>query len=716
MAALKSKRGWEALLAGQGRVVLESRAIPAFLPHQRWFAGKSRAIKSTRLIDLSQAGELAEGIRLTLIEVVFEMGNSETYFLPLGLLSGPEAEQVERDSPKRVIGRIEGAGLVYDALADPDLAASLLRNIGEGRSIKMGSGLIEGFPTSAYPAARGPTKTPLKVVGGSFEQSNSALIYGDRLILKVFRRLESGINPDFEIGKFLSEKTSFDRMPKTAGALLYKQSGSEPLMLGILQGLVPNQGTGWEHALEALQSYYATASRALPELMSEEAEAPSLLAATPLKIPEAIRTAIGPYLEAASTLGKRTAEMHLALASDPDEPDFAPEPITTQNLEALAEEIREQINAALKALEASLPKLPESTAKQARYVLDHASSLMKSVDLLASLNLDATKIRCHGDYHLGQVLRSKQDFIILDFEGEPAKSLIQRRGKQSPIKDVVGMIRSFDYAAFAALFASTKEDAKSFERLTPWATSWRSWVSAAFLDAYLRTARGASFLPINPDHLANLLTALTLDKALYELLYELNNRPDWVRIPLQGIASLMEVAPTYDYPSILGDLDLHLLGEGTHDRSFEKLGAHLVEHSGVAGVHFAVWAPNAREVSVIGDFNAWNATEHPMIAPRGFGGMGEIHPGPQVGRDVQIRNCLQCRKLSRCQGRSLCLRLRDSPANRFRRRRLECLFVERSLLDGPSQASSRRWQGDINLRDSPGLLDARSQWPVAHLS
>jgi len=626
MSVVKSKRGWDALLEGEARRRLEGEALPPFLKRQRWFAGKARSVASVRIVDASAAGELPESTRLTLLEVRFESGQPETYFLPLGLAEGPDADRLERDSPGRVVARSEGIGLVYDALSEPAVCTILLDAIAAGRSLRAGSGSIRAFRTSAFGAARGSTDEALPVAGGSYEQSNSAVIFGDHLILKVFRRLEPGINPDFEIGRFLSEKTAFDRIPRTAGALAYepKGAGAEPMMLGILQGFVRNQGSGWEHALHELKGYYEEASRRVGP-PPDDSEGHPLLELAGLEVPVEARKAIGGYLKAAATLGRRTAELHLALASDPRDPAFRPEPMTAADLKALGGAIRRQVEAALRALGDGLEKLPEATAAQARRVLEGAPGLLIAVDAIASMDVRASRIRVHGDYHLGQVLRADDDFVILDFEGEPAKPLAERVAKLSPLKDVVGMIRSFDYAAFAALFAFAGDRPEAFDRLVPWAKSWRTWASASFLREYLAAAKGAPFLPADPEQMARLLDALTLDKALYELLYELNNRPDWVRIPLQGIAALIDPAPAAPAPTppetpepasiaptTLTDFDLHLLAEGTHDRAYDKLGAHLDEQGGVAGVRFAVWAPNAREVSAIGEFNGWDRKAHPM--------------------------------------------------------------------------------------------------------
>jgi 1,4-alpha-glucan branching enzyme len=623
-------RVWDSLLEGETRSLLENDALPAFLAKQRWFAAKSRTLKSTRFLDWTVGSELPETSCLTLVEVAFDSGRPDTYLLPLGLATGAEADRLEREAPKRVLRRFEGFGVVYDSLGEPDLCLALLDSIENSRSIPAGSGTIKAFPTSAFAEARGPAGIALSVASGKFEQSNSAVLYGDRLILKFFRRLDRGINPDFEIGRFLSEKTKFDRIPKTVGAILHEQSDSEPLMLGILQGLVPNQGSGWDHALQELKAYFekVESQQAPPDLEAFEGRPPLELAG--VAIPDEARQAIGRYLNDAATLGRRTAELHLALASDPTDPAFAPELISSVDLEHLAEEIRQQVENSLDVLRSTIEKLPEAIRGQALLVIDQTPDSLERLETLPGLKLDATKIRVHGDYHLGQVLRTDDDFVILDFEGEPARPLRERVQKVSPMKDVVGMIRSFDYAAFAALFSFAGDRSDRFERLEPWAKSWRTWVSSTFLNAYLDTAKAASFLPRDPSHLARLLNAFLVEKALYELQYELNNRPDWVRIPLQGIAALLGPVAPPD-PEAFGDLDLYLINEGTYERSYEKLGAHPASRGDVLGCRFAVWAPNARQVSVIGEFNGWKDGANRM-RPRGTSGVWErfvegVEPG-----------------------------------------------------------------------------------------
>jgi 1,4-alpha-glucan branching enzyme len=638
MAAVSTRTKIDAILEGESRRVLETEALPAFLQRQRWFAGKARSIKAVRFLDWTTGRDLPEGSALSILQVEYGSGQPDTYLLPIGVIEGTEADRLEREQPGRVIARLPKIGLVYDALADPEFGEALLAAIAGSRTIPAGSGTVQALTTSAFASARGPIEKRLPVAGGSFEQSNSAILFGDRLIMKIFRRLDLGINPDFEIGRFLSEKTSFDRIPQTAGAILYERPGSEPMMLGILQGLVENQGSGWDHALRELVTYYETNQATDPISF----EGRPLLELIDEQVPEAIRRSIGAYLDDAATLGQRTAEMHLALASQGDIPAFKPEPFTKQDVDRLAAEVTKQLERTITGLAMSSwgVSVPSAIRDRASLVKDRFVGLLSRIEALKGTTIDATRIRVHGDYHLGQVLRTDQDFVILDFEGEPAKPLSERLGKVSPLKDVVGMIRSFDYAAFAALFRFAGDDAKVFERLSPLARSWRTWVSASFLKAYLSTARQASFLPRDRKHIALLLDVLTLDKTLYELLYELNNRPDWVKIPLQGIEALLEptARPSNSY---LTDVDIYLMAEGTHYRSYDKLGAHLAEQYGVPGCHFAVWAPNALKVSVIGDFNAWKVGSTPLQL-QGTSGIWEGF-APLVGVGMSYKYAIESR-------------------------------------------------------------------------
>jgi maltose alpha-D-glucosyltransferase/alpha-amylase len=296
---------------------------------------------------------------------------------------------------------------------------------------------------------------------------------------------------------------------------------------------VPNQGDGWSHALAALRGYYERVAGAASIAPEPRSPAESAGMAPPANVSEAI----GDYLIAAATLGRRTAEMHLALASGTD-PDFSPEPLTPADMDRVSREILRQGRQALAALAENLDRLPAGV-RDAERLLHIGRSSVESLAASNSAPPAAVKTRIHGDYHLGQVLWVGGDYMILDFEGEPTRSVEERRQKFSPIRDVAGMLRSYHYAAYAGLFDFTHNRPQDLTRLAPWADLWQQWVSAAFLREYLAAAGDAPFLPRDPDEFAGLLDRFTLAKAFYELNYELNNRPDWVRIPLGGVLSLL---------------------------------------------------------------------------------------------------------------------------------------------------------------------------------
>jgi maltose alpha-D-glucosyltransferase/alpha-amylase len=377
-----------------------------------------------------------------------------------------------------------------------------------------------------------------KWVRGSGDQSNSVAFVNDKYALKMFRRIEPGPNPEFEIGNYLFAH-GFTRIPTLAGALLYERPGLEPGTLAVLQAAVKHQGSGWEFTIDELRRYYErVVARVRRSGGSESSEFPSALQAPPaLDAPPPFFAALENwYLASMATLGRRTADLHLTLGQA-TEPAFAPEPLAATTLQGTADRMHVHANTVLDLLQSRLADLGDTARPQAETVLASRSILLSQLDALRHLQHGGMQTRVHGDYHLGQVLRTDDDFVLLDFEGEPARTLEERRSKQSPLKDVAGMMRSFSYAAYAALFAFTVHTPDDYRLLEPWADAWQHWSSQAFLTSYKATLGNSSLVP-SPSNFDVLLRALMLEKALYELRYELNNRPEWVRIPLTGIVKL----------------------------------------------------------------------------------------------------------------------------------------------------------------------------------
>ncbi len=335
------------------------------------------------------------------------------------------------------------------------------------------------------------------------------------------------MNPEFELPAHFARR-GFTRVPPLAGGVFHHRRGVEPGTLAVVQGVVSHQGSGWDFTIDDLRRYYeAVAAHA----RSAEAplEAPLLRSVPPAFLAATERS----YLASAQLLGRRTAEMHLALA-DPNDPAFAPEPFGAEAREAAYREMTALAERVAELLASKRDVIPDVLQPPVEAVLDAGPALLERLDAIRGEAAAGMRIRIHGDYHLGQVLRTEEDFVILDFEGEPARSLAERRQKQPPLKDVAGMLRSFSYAAYAALFTQTLNAADDYALLAPWADAWQHWVGQAFLASY-RSTVGADLGVQDSEEFDRLLGAFILEKALYELRYELNNRPGWLGIPIVGI-------------------------------------------------------------------------------------------------------------------------------------------------------------------------------------
>jgi maltose alpha-D-glucosyltransferase / alpha-amylase len=530
-------QGIEGLLVGPGLELLQQLLI-TYLPHQRWFGTKSRTIKTIAVLDSVQL----PGINAVLVflQLTYDDDSTSVYQLALTITTGEAAETIRASDPASIVATVttsDGPAILHDAVAREDARQAILNLIEANGELSTRNGVLVGHSSDAFAEIRGTGPLPART--GSAEQSNTSILYDAKLIMKLFRRLQPGENPDTEIGRFLTQAAHFPRIAPFLGDITLKSKDTGPITIAMLQGLVENEGDGWQWTLDELSRYYDSVATlpspqdlGPPPTLSSENEASSLA-----------REHAALYLDAAALLGRRTAEMHIALATPTHNPDFLAESFTTADLVADADRIAAQLTLTLGALKRSMSHLTETTADNAALVLSRRIELFARAHAIAGATpADAgQRIRIHGDYHLGQVLRSRGDFVILDFEGEPARSLTARRAKQSPIKDVAGMLRSFSYAAYAALNAFAQRRPDDAKNLAPWATLWQNAVSTEFLRAYQSTinATDPTLVP-RADQSQLLLNAYLLEKSLYELLYEVDNRPTWVRIPLAGILALSQ--------------------------------------------------------------------------------------------------------------------------------------------------------------------------------
>jgi maltose alpha-D-glucosyltransferase / alpha-amylase len=366
------------------------------------------------------------------------------------------------------------------------------------------------------------------------EQSNSSIIYGEQIYLKLFRKLDEGLNPDLEVTKQLSERCGFSHVPNYLGDMQYVARGQDPAALAMAQAFTSNEQEGWTQTLAAVDRFFdrVLGDPTLPE--------PPKLGVWD-QIPEQLLTVIeGVHLETVRLLGQRTAEMHLALAADGDSPDFRPEPFTLQHQRSVYQSIRSESKVTMALLARNLNTLDEYPRALADQILSISDKLMSSHEYLLHDTIHVHKIRVHGDYHLGQILFTGKDYVILDFEGEPARPLGERRLKRSAMVDVAGMLRSFHYAAHYSLFESRTVRPEDRQSLGAFADLWATRAGQVFLGAYLEAAANAVFVPFDRGDLRALLRSFSIMKAMYELRYELNNRPKWAAIPLRGLLQVME--------------------------------------------------------------------------------------------------------------------------------------------------------------------------------
>jgi maltose alpha-D-glucosyltransferase/alpha-amylase len=547
---------WSDLLGGQGLGLVE-QLLPEYLQRQRWFGGKSRTINSARILSWAELPGIPAA--LTFVEVNYAEGVPDVYQLPLSLTSGQELEAIRATAPAAVLASLttsDGPVILHDAVYREDFQKALLQVIESGTEVNVLKAVganphervLKGQKSSGFDAIRETGLLPARV--GSAEQSNTSIHYDNKAILKLFRRIQPGRNPDTEIGRFLTEVAQFPRIAPFLGDISEESlTDPEPTTLAMLQGLVENEGDGWQFTLDELYRFFESV---LTSPMPVDLGAtPSFLDAPSEDLISAeAREHAGFYLEAAALLGRRTAEMHLALAIPTENPAFAAEQLSAADLEVDATRIREQIAKSLDALKRNFTGLSDE------YTIESAALLLARRRELFGRALAITRpfddedsesrvqkgsglrIRIHGDYHLGQVLRARGDYVILDFEGEPARSVMERRAKQSPLRDVAGMLRSFSYAVHSALDYFTQRHPGAQRILESWGKLWQNAVSTEFLNAWRSAAAGNPHLIPQPKQADRLLSAYLLEKAMYELSYELNNRPAWVRIPLAGIFAL----------------------------------------------------------------------------------------------------------------------------------------------------------------------------------
>lgn len=535
---------------------LES-AAPAYLRRQRWFGSKSREISRVSLRDYAVLSERPCFYVLTVIQASYEDSSSETFYLPLVLGLEASIEPASGIGPNDILAVLDsdsGPALIYDALADRAFCKEFLRLIAEVHRVSAEDGAFE-FSRVASVGERYlqlPADATTSVRRVTTEQSNSSVIYGIAdhavLIMKCFRKIESGVNPDLEISHFLTTKTGFGNVPLLAGYTVYRGRDGFMGPVVILQTFVASTGNCWDYTIRHVKGYYEQAFRQRNtyfHLTGEADNVPSQRLLEENRLWQATRQFAGGYAGEIAKLGQITADLHLALVSDRSDPCFCPEPITPLDVEGWMATMRDHLRRGMDTIRRRIDQYPQPIQEDLANILSKEHTYAEKINDLCLLSDGGVeKARHHGDYHLGQVLKTDGEFVILDFEGEPARPLSERRAKVSPLKDVAGMLRSFSYAAYAGLLDAAGWSFKTMEEMEPWAAAWHALVSRSFLEGYLDriSSGGARLLPDSMDATHKVLSVYQLDKAIYELSYEINNRPEWLPIPVKGMSRLLEEA------------------------------------------------------------------------------------------------------------------------------------------------------------------------------
>ncbi len=529
---------WKKFVGGREVKKLE-KALPSYLKRCKWFAGQSKIIQSIEVVENIPINHSA----VLLAKIHYTEGLSETYQIPISFIQSSEGiEEVEEimDQMEGLIAflRTESvSGYIIDGVHYEKFRKDLFSLASQGKSVKgrEGKGELVNHLSPEFGKFKKVKGLPDESRLSESQKSNTPILFEDKFFLKLFRRIDEGVNPDLEVGTFLTEKAGFKHSPSFLGSIEYR-TDSTRLVLGILQGYVPHEGDAWEHMVDAVRQYFEQVLSRITEITPQFPY--SLLEVSISTVPPLMHDLIGGvYLEMAHLLGKRTGEMHAALTSS-NESDFSPESFSKLYQRSLYQSMRGLVRRTTEFLSKNVKELPQEVRLDAEEFFPLEPEILDRMGDVLAKKFSAKKIRIHGDYHLGQVLYTGDDFVIFDFEGEPIRALSERRLKHSSLKDVAGMIRSFHYAAYTALYQYMRwEDVPT---LKEWADLWYYYMSGIFLSSYVETVRGISLLPENEEDLSTLLRVFLLEKAIYEINYELINRPDWVIIPLKGIKFILE--------------------------------------------------------------------------------------------------------------------------------------------------------------------------------
>lgn len=534
---LTTKKDWDHLFEDEKLVErFCTDVFPNYMKNKRWFAGKGaqKAFFTLEFLLDFYVGE--RKMYLSIVEVVFTNSITHRYFIPLDFHKG-DPEIVENEAiitPLKVQNEV---GLLTDALYSQAFRNQLFYNIYDEASLEPGIGVLQ-FQRGKVMAHQSKEGVHSELLNA--DQSNTTIVYNGEFYFKIYRRLFREINPDFELTFFLSERTSFSNSPVFAGSLTWRRKNLPDISIGLMQQKIEHQTDGWPYMLNKMKGFFDTLEE--EDVNLEQLHSPSIYKPTKhANLPENMLYLLGDeLLNAVEKLAIRTAEMHVALASGKMERSFVPVNFNADYSVWLKNRLNIQFDNRYLLVEQNLQKLSGLALQYAERFLEQKNRIKNYILDFDEIELISQRIRIHGDYHLGQVLIGNEDFYVIDFEGEPESTIRDRKVKQPPLKDVAGMIRSFHYAIYSIIFNQSKNSKFSQEELFKFGEHAYNCVGSIFLNQYMEKAMDNSLNIGYIKEIDYLLKYHLLEKAIYELGYELNARPDWAIIPLKGVIDLLE--------------------------------------------------------------------------------------------------------------------------------------------------------------------------------
>jgi maltose alpha-D-glucosyltransferase/alpha-amylase len=536
---------WDRVFQGRSLAIL-LRRLPAYLKTRRWFQGKDRPVRTMEVLDAIPIPDTTAQVILGQVE--YTEGDPETYVLPGSIAVGEASEEVKATLSDVSVAQLHAEdgtrGVLYSAIWDPAFCNALFSAVLRRRRFRGRVGELVGSHNRAFRAAWGESHPDLGSVVSKAEQSNTSITYGNRFILKLYRRVEPGPNPEIEIGTFLTDR-SFPYSAPLTGAIEYRSNGDVTAVAALHAFVQDQQGDAWHYTVDSLSQFFESAlTRKESDFAGPEGRHDPLNLRN-IEVPAHAHEAIGSYLDSARLLGKRTADLHLALSSDPSDPQFAPEPFSDHYRHAMYHALMSETTEAFQLLRQQLGSLSPEAQTDARRLLERRDEIRTRSRVISDRRIAAMRIRIHDDLRLNRVLRTGKDFVFIGFDGRSDRTLGERRIKHSPLRDVASMLLSFQHAAGAVFINQLPGVTRRPETnaaLEFWSQYWSDWVSGVFLNGYLDELGASSLIPANESDLRMLLDYCLIECTLEEISWELRNRPEWAQVPVSFLHRILETA------------------------------------------------------------------------------------------------------------------------------------------------------------------------------